>query len=124
MHERGAGKLDQLVAALVEGLPAQQRRLDEDHERRLAAFLPVLRAAVEGGHQDLAKSLVPAPQVLQRVEIQAGVRVSRSRGREKGIGVRLLNLGYQSRYAYSETAQSHLKLVVERVPMESPTVRD
>ncbi len=119
MRERGVTELGELLTSLVETLPPQQQRLDEHHARQLEALAPLVRAAVESGHPELAGSFVPAPMVLRQVEIETHLRVHRSRGREVGIGTRLLNLGYHRRYAYSETAQSQLKLVVERVPMES-----
>ena len=124
MRERGTAELGELLISLVETLPRQQRRLDEDHKRRLEALAPLLPAAAASGNPELARAFAPVALVLRQVEIEADLSIQRSRGRQAGIGARLLNLGYHRRYAYSATARSRLKLTVEQVPMESPAIRD
>lgn len=116
-------ELADLVTSLVEGLPAQQKRLDDDFAERLAEAAPLLRAVAERGGEALARGVAPAPVIVRRVEVEAQVRVARAREREAGAGVgirletELLNLGVTRKYAYSEFSQSQLKMVVERVPM-------
>ncbi|MCP3957408.1 MAG: hypothetical protein GY719_06110 [bacterium] len=123
-----APELADLMTSLVAGLPAQQRRLDNEYSERLAEVAPLLRVVAEKGGQELARTLAPTPMVVRSVEIEAGVRFAHSREREAGVGAgvrletELLNLGYARKYAYSEFSQSQLKMVVERVPMEpAPT---
>lgn len=116
MPEHGTAELGDLLISLTERLPAQQQRLDEDYLRRLDAAAPALRMLAERGGGALARAAAPFPMVLSRVEVALGVRLTRGEERQLAVRARPLNLGYVRKYAYSQTAASALRVVVERVP--------
>lgn len=123
MPDQGRARLGELIAGLTAGLPREQQRLDRRHLAEVDALAPVLRALAERGAPGLARALQPAAPVVARVEVRAGFRFARSRGEERGLEVRLLNLGYRRKYAFSGFEENTLTVVVERVPA-GPAERD
>ncbi len=114
----GTEKLEDLLTSLVEGLPAQQQRLDEDYLQRLAAIPPALRAVTEQGPSGLQRLLAPSHWVMHQTELDVNVRVTRSRQRELRISTNPLNLAFASKYAYSDFSKGQLRVVVDRVAIE------
>ncbi len=111
-------ELDDLLTSLVEGLPAQQQRLDEDYLQRATVALPLLQAAAKQGLNGLQGLLTPSHWVIQQTELDINVRVSRSRQQALQLSTRPLNLAYASKYAYSDYSEGQLRIVVDRVAIE------
>ena len=114
----GVVSIGQLLTALSGQVVEQQQILDDDYLGRSQAFASVQQAAQEIGLESLAQELRPSAMVVNRAEMQVQVRFATSKEQEfaLGVGLGLLNLGFQRRYAHSEYAQSTVQLTVQRVP--------
>jgi hypothetical protein len=115
--------VDELLCGLALRLRGEQRRLDEDHAERLAAFKAVIEAARAAGDEQLARGLAPPSVVVAVAEVETRLRLSV--GGEGGFALKVqpLDLGFMRRYAHSAFAQSTLEVTVRRVPA-APGRRD
>lgn len=111
------------LAGLARGLAHEQRRLDDEHEKQLRAFAPVLRLARELGYEDEARALAPPLMSVARAEVGVCVHVSATRETATSVGVRLVNLRYARRYEYSQFVENSIRLAVESVPLAVPPGR-
>lgn len=102
---------------------AQQQRLDAEYVERLENFRPVFESARAAGYETLARGLVPQAVVLNNVELELTVSLSRRTEVERAVGIRLLHLGLMSRYGRSDFARSKMVVKVERVPCAPGTSR-
>ena len=114
----GIFSMGEVLTTLSEQVVTQQEMLDDDYQQRLQAFAAVQQAAEEHGLESLAQELMPSATVINQAEMRVQVRFANSKEQEfaLGVGLRLLNLGFQRRYAHSEYARSTLQLTVQRVP--------
>ena len=58
------------------------------------------------------------------MSIETELGVNTRTGSERRIGVELLSAAYHRKYEYSASAAGKVELVVRRVPMPEPTVRE
>ena len=100
----GIFSMNELLTALSEQVVEQQQMLDEDYQQRLQAFTTVQQAAQAQGLESLARELMPSATVINQAEMQVQVRFANSKEQDfaLGVGLELLNLGFQRRYAHSE----------------------
>lgn len=107
----------EFLSALAINSSHEQRRLDEDYNRQLQAYAPVLALAHSLGYEQLGRDIAPAALVVQKVELQVKTRIVRSREKEFALRLTPLNLGFSRKHAHSELAQSSMQMTVERVPL-------
>lgn len=110
-------ELGVFLTGLAVALTHEQRRLDEEHARRLREFQPVLRLASELGYEEEARALAPMLMAVAQAEVGVGVYFSGSEDTEKAVGVGLINLRYSRRYKYSGFVENSLWLTVQSVPL-------
>jgi hypothetical protein len=114
----GIVSISQLLTAFSEQVVEQQEILDEDYRQRLQAFGAIWQDAQELGCESLAREFIPSAMVINQAEMRAQIRFATSKEQDfaLGIGLGVLNLGFQRRYAHSEYAQSTLQIIVQRFP--------
>lgn len=113
----GVFELGAFLTGLAHNLSHQQLRLDQDYEKRLGEFLPVLQLAQSLGYEDVARSLAPSQVVLETAEVEVNLRQSQSREQEFALVVRPFNLGFTRKYKYSEFVNQRLRLTLQSVPL-------
>jgi hypothetical protein len=112
-----AVSLTTLLSELAQAMATQQSRLDQDYLARLAACLPLLRAAQAAGYEALAQMLAPTILLLHNTEIETQMRLAGSLETQTAVRVQPLDIGFMRRYAYAGFAQNTLQLRVERIPL-------
>ena len=115
----GFVRLPELLKSLARQIVDQQERLDDEHARRLDALARVLADAPAPVASELSRLASADRLALGEVEIEVSCAVSSSRERRGAVGVRLVNLGFQRRYAHTSYAESALSLNVRRLPFDT-----
>lgn len=115
----GFVRLTELLKSLARQIVDQQERLDDEHARRLDALARVLKEAPAPLAVELSQLVSSDRLALGEVEIEVSCGVSSSRERQAAVGVRLVNLGFQRRYAHTSYAESAVRLSVRRLPLDT-----
>lgn len=116
-HSSNTIQFAELLVSLAQEIPLQQARLDADFLARFESFAPLLLAAKKEGCEDLVRTIAPLMMTFNEVEIKTAFHLARSREKQFALSLRLLNLGYNRRYAYADFTHSHLEIKVQRNPL-------
>ena len=107
-----------LISALTKELPYQQMRFNYDYGDRLVAFKPLFEAATAMGLRELALALAPRASSLDEIDTGAGFRFASLREQQTSLRVQPLGLGFSRRYAYAESVQNRVRVLVRKLPAE------
>lgn len=111
-------ELNRLLTALAVDAVNLQLVLDHGYiESRdaLAGVAEPLRHLPE----PIASTLAPPRQQVRRFELELGIVVGQSAQSRAAIGARVVNAGYESRFASVARRQSRVRIVIEQVPAPS-----
>lgn len=113
----GVFELGVFLAGLARNLSHPQLRLNQEYEKQLEEFSPILQLAKSLGYEEVARSIAPSQVVMEKAELQVNVRLSQSREQEFAITVRPFNLGFTRKYKYSEFVDNRLSLTLQSIPL-------
>ncbi|MEM7583728.1 MAG: hypothetical protein AAF560_10145 [Acidobacteriota bacterium] len=111
-------ELSELVTSIVEGLPAQQQRLDEDYLRRLSVAGAALQQLGELVPESIKRLMAPSRWVLSQTDVEVSVQLTRGREQALQLLTRPLNLAYARKYAHADFSESKLRITVGSVAPE------
>jgi hypothetical protein len=114
---KGYIEIEDFLYGLAQNLTHQQLRLDQEYERRLREFLPILQLAKDRGYEELARSLAPLHMIVEKADLKIELLFSDSSEHQLSVGVRPLNLAYTRKYHYSEFVKSTLQFEVRTISL-------
>lgn len=108
-------ELRSVFSGIAAEVPPAQAGLDAAYLGELDEFRKVLEEMEAAGMRNLARALAPRRMVCS--EFSASVRFHFAESREAAfqLGVRMLNMGYRRRFAYSAFVENRIEFTVKQV---------
>ncbi len=107
--------LQAAIERTAAGVIEMQDVFDDAYDDELRKYEDVLRAAPSAAAQAIVAEIMPARQRISHSELEFGVAINVERSTGFSIQARILNLGYERRYATAASDTSRLKICVEQV---------
>ena len=112
----GFVKLSDILVPLAGALPQSQHALDQEYERSLRDFQPIVAFAQRAGLGELVREMIPAPLSIRSMDIQLSLAAGQSRSQSFEIGFRIINAGFQKSFQATQRVQHSLHIHIAAAP--------